>query len=56
MAEGTLEKVWTCRRGKHHCWRGREEEGQTATGNSLCMSVHMCLQVSRGWGSSGAGH
>ena len=39
-----------------HFGGGQEDEGQTATGNSLHQSVHRHLWALRGWGSSGAGY
>ena len=41
MAEGTQEKVQTCRRGKAPLLGRGEEEGQAAIGNSLHWSVCM---------------
>ena len=38
-AAGTQEKVWATGEARCHCWEGREEEGQTAVGNSLHLSV-----------------
>ena len=35
MAEGTQEKVWTCRRSRAPLLVRREEEGCTTIGNSL---------------------
>ena len=50
-AEGTWEKVWACRRTRHQCWGGREEEGWTAIGIYL-----MHMQGLKGLGVSGAGY
>ena len=41
MAEGTQEKVQTCRRGKAPLFGRRVEEGQATIGNSLLWSVCM---------------
>ena len=49
-AEGTWEKVWTCRRGKSPLLGRGEKEGWAAIGNSLHWSVHACRL--RGWGCS----
>ena len=51
-AEGTWEKVWAAGEERHHCWRGREEEGQTTIGISLLIPTWPI----RGWGASGAGY
>ena len=51
MAEGTQEKVWTCRRGKAPLLGRGEEEGWATIGNSLHLSVHMPRGL-RGWGGS----
>ena len=50
MAEGTWEKIWTCRRGKVPLVGRGEEEGQAPIGNSLGPS--MCVPAS----SQGAEH
>ena len=41
MAEGTLEKVWTRRRGRAPLLGREEEEGRAATGKALLQSVCM---------------
>ena len=41
MAEGTLEKVWTHRRGRAPLLGREEEEGRAATGKALLQSVRM---------------
>ena len=51
-AEGTWEEVWALRRSKHHCWGGREKEGQTTIGISF--PAHMWTL--RGQGASGAAY
>ena len=40
-AEGTQEKVQTCRRGKTPQLDRGEEEGQATIGNSLSWNLHM---------------
>ena len=56
MAEGTREKVQTCRRGKMPLLGRRAEEGRIAIGNSLCKWLHGCRlrgqsALQRLWGS-----
>ena len=41
MAEGTWEKVQTCRRGKEPLLERGEGKGQTTIRNSLCWRVCM---------------
>ena len=48
-AEGTWEKVWTCRRGKAPLLGRGEKEGRSAIGNSLHRSVHMPTYLEGGW-------
>ena len=40
LAEGTREKVWTCRRGKTPLLGREREGGADSLGNSLCLSMH----------------
>ena len=55
MAEGDWEKVQAHRRGKAPFLERAREEGCTAIGNSLFLSLCACPWAPRGLGGSGAG-
>ena len=56
MAEGTREKVQTCRRGKAPLLGSGEGEGQGAIGNSPLQSVHMPMGLEGGAACGGYRH